>query len=148
MKLQNKLFFFTIIILVLNSCGVKKTTTKYEEKIVRDSIYITNDRYITKQVNDTITIKQPCDSLGSLKNFDRQIHSGGTKVRLKSINGDIQATVNIDSLVNSKVTEFKKNYVKEVEIKNVEVIRYKTPLWLWLIIALEGLIIFLLIRFK
>jgi hypothetical protein len=146
--MKNKLFFFTIIILLLNSCGSKKTVTEFKEKIVRDSIYITKDRYITKQVNDTITIEQPCDSLGRLKDFDRQIISGGAKIGLKSIKGDIQATVNIDSLVNSKITEFKNNYVKEVEVKNIEIIRYKTPLWMWLVIILEGLCIFLIIKFR
>ncbi|AKG94289.1 hypothetical protein AVT42_gp33 [Polaribacter phage P12002S] len=134
--------------MLLNSCGAKKTVTEYKEKIVKDSIYITKDRFITKQVNDTILIKELCDTLGNLKNFDRQIHSGGTKVRLKSVNGDLKATVNIDSLVNEKVTEFKQNYEREVEIINIDVVRYKTPLWMWLTIVLEGLVIILLIRMR
>ena len=146
MKLKTKLFFFITCLILLNSCGSKKTVTEYKEKIVKDSIFITKDRFITKQVNDTITIEQPCDSLGQLKDFDRQIQSGGTKVRITSVKGDIKASVNIDSLVNERIREFKQSYQKEVEIKEVEVIRYKTPYWVWIVIILETLAIILFIK--
>jgi hypothetical protein len=113
-----------------------------------DSIYITNDRYITKQVNDTILIEQPCDTLGNLKDFDRQIRSGGVKVSLKSVNGNIKATVDIDSIVNSKITEFKQNYKSEVQIKEIEIVRNRVPLWVYTTILLQSLIILLLFKFK
>jgi len=144
-----RLFFFTILfIFILSSCVAKKTTTEFKEVIKMDSIYITNDRYITKQVNDTILIEQPCDTLGKLKDFDRQIRSGGVKVSLKSIKGDLVATVDIDSVVNSKIREFKQNYKSEVQIKEIEIIKNRVPFWVYLIILLESLIIFLLFKFK
>jgi hypothetical protein len=146
--MKNKTILLAIILLILNSCASKKIITEYKDRIVKDSIYITNDRYITKQINDTIVVNSVCDSLGNLKDFDRQILSNNVKVSLKSIKGDIQAAVNIDSLVNSKITKFKQNYKVEKEIKEVEITEYKTPLYLWMLIIIEGLIIFLLIRFK
>jgi hypothetical protein len=146
--MKNKTIILAIILLILNSCASKKIITEYKDRIVKDSIYITNDRYITKQINDTIVVNSVCDSLGNLKDFDRQILSNNVKVSLKSIKGDIQAAVNIDSLVNSKITKFKQNYKVEKEIKEVEITEYKTPLYLWMLIIIEGLIIFLLIRFK
>ena len=146
--MKNKTILLAIILLILNSCASKKIITEYKDRIVKDSIYITNDRYITKQINDTIVVNSVCDSLGNLKDFDRQILSNNVKVSLKSIKGDIQAVVNIDSLVNYKITEFKQNYKKEVIIKNSEIVKYKTPLWMWLTIVFETLIILLLFRFK
>ena len=146
MKLTNKLFFFTIILFVLSSCVAKKTVTEFKEKIVKDSIFITKDRYITKQVNDTILINSVCDTLGNLKDFDRQIHSGGVKVKLRSFNGGIEATVNIDSLVNERINTFKQNYTQEVSIKTQKVVIYKTPLWAWIYITASALIIFLLLK--
>lgn len=148
MKLRTKLFFFIISLALLSSCATKKTITEFKERIVKDSIFITNDRYITKQVNDTILIEQPCDTLGRLKDFDRQIYSGNVKVSLKAVNGDIRATVNIDSIVNSKITEFKQNYKSETKIKEIKIVKFRTPLWVWLLIGLESLVIFLLIRFR
>jgi hypothetical protein len=146
--MKNKTIILAIILLILNSCASKKIITEYKDRIVKDSIYITNDRYITKQINDTIVVNSVCDSLGNLKDFDRQILSNNVKVSLKSIKGDIQVTVDIDSIVNSKITEFKQNYKLEKEIKEVKITKYKTPLYLWMLIIIEGLIIFLLIRFK
>jgi predicted acyltransferase (DUF342 family) len=146
--MKNKTILLAIILLILNSCASKKIITEYKDRIVKDSIYITNDRYITKQINDTIVVNSVCDSLGNLKDFDRQILSNNVKVSLKSIKGDIQAAVNIDSLVNSKITKFKQNYKVVKEIKEVKITKYKTPLYLWMLIIIEGLIIFLLIRFK
>jgi hypothetical protein len=146
--MKNKTILLAIILLILNSCASKKIITEYKDRIVKDSIYITNDRYITKQINDTIVVNSVCDSLGNLKDFDRQILSNNVKVSLKSIKGDIQAAVDIDSIVNSKITKFKQNYKVEKEIKEVEITEYKTPLYLWMLIIIEGLIIFLLIRFK
>jgi hypothetical protein len=146
--MKNKTILLAIILLILNSCASKKIITEYKDRIVKDSIYITNDRYITKQINDTIVVNSVCDSLGNLKDFDRQILSNNVKVSLKSIKGDIQVTVDIDSIVNSKITEFKQNYKLEKEIKEVKITKYKTPLYLWMLIIIEGLIIFLLIRFK
>ena len=86
--------------------------------------------------------------LGQLKDFDRQIRSGGVKVSLKSIKGDLVATVDIDSVVNSKIREFKQNYKSEVQIKEIEIIKNRVPFWVYLIILLESLIIFLLFKFK
>ena len=146
--MKKVLFFFTIGFIILYGCGSKKSSIEYKEVIKRDSIYITKNNYITKQVNDTITIEAVCDTLGQLKDFDRVIKSNNVKVSLKSVKGNIQASVNIDSIVNSKITEFKNNYVGKVEIQKEEIIRYKTHLWMWITIILEGIIIFLLLKLK
>ena len=127
----------------------KKVVTEFKEVVKLDSIYIVKDRFITKKVVDTLVVESPCDSVtGLLKDFEKEIRTSNSKVKLSSVKGTIQVTVNIDSIVNSKITEFKKNYKVEKEIKEVEITEYKTPLYLWMLIIIEGLIIFLLIRFK
>ena len=139
---------FIILICTLYGCVSKRVVTETKEIVKRDSIYIIKDRFITKQVNDTITIDKPCDSLGNLKSFDRVIKTNNVKITLKSVKGNIQATVNIDSIVNSRIVEFKQNYQSKVQVKETEVVRYRTPLWVWFVITLEALVILLLLRIR
>jgi hypothetical protein len=139
---------FILIISTLYGCVSKRVVTETKEIVKRDSIYIIKDRFITKQVNDTITIDKPCDSLGNLKSFDRVIKTNNVKITLKSVKGNIQATVNIDSIVNSRIVEFKQKYKSKVQVKETEVVRYRTPLWVWLVIILEALVILLLLRIR
>ena len=147
--MKSKLFFFIISFTLLFSCVAKKTSTEYKEVIKRDSIYIVKDRFITQKVIDTLIVEYPCDSVtGVLKNFEKEIITPQAKVKLKSVKGNIEVSVNIDSIVSSKVTEFKQNYESENHKKDKEKIIYLTPLWMWGIILIQGLIIFLLIRFK
>ena len=139
---------FILIISTLYGCVSKRVVTETKEIVKRDSIYIIKDRFITKQVNDTITIDKPCDSLGNLKSFDRVIKTNNVKITLKSVKGNIQATVNIDSIVNSRIVEFKQKYKSKVQVKETEVVRYRTPLWVWFVIILEALVILLLLRIR
>ena len=144
-----KIFFFIISFTLLFGCGSKKTVTEFKEVIKRDSIYIIKDRFITQKVIDTLVVDSPCDSVtGTLKDFEKEIRTNNAKVTLKSVKGSIQVSVNIDSIVSSKITEFKQNYKSETQIKEVKIVRYKTPFWLWMLVILEGLIIFLLFRLK
>lgn len=145
---MKKILVIIIIGLFAYSCVSKKVVTEFKEVVKLDSIYITKDRFITKQVNDTITIEQPCDSLGGLKDFERVIVSDKVKVSLKSVKGNIQATVDIDSIVNEKIKEYKSNFKANTQIKEVELIKYKTPFYHWLIHIIFALLIALLLKFK
>ena len=145
------MFKKTILLIIINllfSCVSKKISTEKKEVIKRDSIYIIKDRFITKQVNDTIVINEVCDTLGNLKSFDRVIKTNNVKVSLKSINGTIQATVDIDSIVNSRIQEFKESYKSKTEIKELKITKYRTPLTVWGVVAFEFLIILLLFRIR
>ena len=147
--MKSKLFFFIISFILLSGCVAKKTSTEYKEIIKRDSVYIVKDRFITQKVIDTLIVESPCDTVtGALKDFEKEIRTNNAKVTLKSVKGSIQVSVNIDSIVSSKVTEFKQNYKSEIQIKEVEIVKFRTPLWVWGIILLESLVIFLLIRFN
>ena len=147
-NMKNKILLSLIIIIIFSSCVAKKTTTEFKEVIKRDSIYIIKDRFITKQVTDTLTIERPCDSVtGKLKDFEKEIRTTNAKVVLRSVKGAVRVYVDIDSTVNSRIKEFKLNHNTEKEIKEVEKVIFRTPLWVWLVMLIEGLIIFLLIKF-
>ena len=145
--MKNKLLLFIITLIILSGCVAKKTTTEIKEVVKRDSIYIIKDRFITQKVVDTLVVESPCDSItGKLKDFEKEIRTPQAKITLKSVKGAIQVSVNIDSIVSSKVKEFKLNYKAEKEIKEVETVIFRTPFWMWLVIIIEGLIIFLLLK--
>lgn len=146
---MKKIIIIIILGLFAYSCASKKVVTEFKEVVKLDSIYIVKDRFITKKVTDTLVVKNPCDTItGQLKDFSKEIRTNNAKIKLSSVKGTIQVSVNIDSIVNSRITEFKQNYKVEKEIKEVKITKYKTPLWLWMLIIIEGLIVFLLIRFK
>lgn len=148
MKIKTKLFFFIISLIILNSCGAKKTITEYKEKIVKDSIYITKDRVIVERVLDSIVIDSPCDSLGNLKPFKRTLIIPQGKIDLYSENGNINS--NIDLKGYEKVLEKRYQLMYEKKVSEIESksVSYKTPLWMWLTIILETIIIILLVKLK
>lgn len=126
MKTTIKILCFTLLVTIITSCGSKKTIVEKEYITEIDTIREYKDRYIYKQVNDTIIIEDPCDSLGILKPFKAQIKTNQGKVNIENKNGKIQAEVNLDSIVSVYENKYKSK-VKEVEvIKEVEVVRYKT----------------------
>jgi len=82
------------------SCKPSKVTTIVSEKIRIDTIR--DYKVITKfnAVYDTLIIENPCDSIGILKTFYSKITVPQGKIIIRSYRGNIQATVNIDSIEN------------------------------------------------
>jgi len=148
-QMINRIFFFIISIFILFSCNSKKVVTEFKEVIKKDTLIITKDRLITKAFTDTLYVENPCDSItGDLKDFQRSINTNNAKIDLSSVKGKIRLSVNIDSLVNERVKEYKSNFKQDTEIKKEVTIRYRTPLWNWIVIGLLSLIIALLLKFK
>lgn len=133
--MKNLLYIFLLVL--ISSCATKKTITEYKEVIVKDTITTFKDRIVTKPIRDTLLVESPCDSLGILKNFKQTINTGSAKVVIENKNGNIQATVNIDSLVNKRIEVFKSNYKREKEHKSQEIIKWKTPFWMWICIVVS-----------
>lgn len=149
MKKVIKILFYLILgAFFFNSCVAKKTITEYRDKIVRDTIIKNVTRTVTEQIKDTITIEEPCDSLGNLKDFERIINNDKAKVVVTNDKGNLQVQVDIDSLVNSKVEEFKSNFKSDTIVKTKEVIRYRTPVSVIVILLISIGLNVLLLRFK
>ena len=138
--------YLLLVLFFFNNCRTKKTVTEYKDKIVHDTIIKNVTKTVTKQIKDTILIEEPCDSIGNLKDFSRVIKNDKAKVKVSNNKGNIEVKINIDSLVNSKVEELKKNYKSEVVIKEKEVIKFRTPWYMYAIIGFSILLNIALIR--
>lgn len=138
--------YLLLVLFFFNNCRTKKTVTEYKDKIVHDTIIKNVTKTVTKQIKDTILIEEPCDSIGNLKDFSRVIKNDKAKVEVSNSKGNIEVKINIDSLVNSKVEEFKKNYKSEVVIKEKEVVKFRTPWYMFVILGFSILLNIVLIR--
>ena len=141
-----KKYFIIITTLVISSCASKKTTIE-TIRVERDSIYITKIIKEIEAFRDTLTIENPCDSItGNLKPFKQLISTKQGKVSLQGKNNVITAEIDLNAYKEVLEKEYKSKLDKNIVIKEKEVIRYRTPLWVWLVIILESLIIALLLK--
>ena len=145
MKLQNKSYIF-LLIFFFGSCVAKKSTIEYKERIVRDTVKIETVKTIIKPIKEFITIENPCDSLGILKEFDKEIKTELSSVRVFNNKGAIKAEINIDSIKQVLHKEFKINNKRIIETKEVVIVKYKYPLWLVLVSIISILMVVVLIR--
>jgi hypothetical protein len=144
--MKHKLFFFIIILSISFGCRSKKTVTEIKEVIKKDTLIITKDRYITKQFTDTLFVDNPCDSItGDLKDFQRTINTTNAKIDLSSVKGKIRLATNIDSVLQERIKEYKSKFDTKTEIKEVEVIKYRTPFNYWVVLVLSLALNFYLI---
>ena len=135
-----------IILLLLFGCSSKKTITEYKDRIVNDTIIKTRTEVLVERFTDTLTIEQPCDSLGNLKPFKQLISTKQGKYTLTGSNNVITANLDLKGYKEILEKEYKSKLDKNTIVKEKEVIRYRTPLWVWLVICLETLIIALFFK--
>jgi hypothetical protein len=139
---MKKLILSLLIANFFISCKPQKSVTIVTEKIRVDTIR--DYKVITKfnAVYDTLIIENPCDSTGILNTFYSKITVPQGKIIIRSYKGNIQATVNIDSIENV----YKNMYVSSLHTDslstNKEKITNIIPTWCILTIIFQGLIIF------
>ena len=139
---MKKLIFSLLIANFFISCRPQKSIIIEKEKIRIDTIR--DYKVITKfnAVYDTLIIENPCDSTGILNTFYSKITVPQGKIIIRSYKGNIQATVNIDSIENV----YKNMYVSSLHTDslstNKEKITNIIPTWCILTIIFQGLIIF------
>ena len=127
---------YLFILLLLVGCKAKHTTTTvtktdtiYKEKIVK----------ITEPIINEVIIEQPCDSLGNLKPINYTTNAGKVKVVLKSIRDTLYLTTNVDSIVDSRIKDYKSSYKAEkIEIVKV---KYKNKKIMWYSLLLNLLLL-------
>lgn len=137
-----------VILLLFTSCTAKKVITKSEKVIINDTIILTKDRIVTKAVNDTILIESPCDSTGILKPFKERLKTSQGQITIQSKNNVLEATINLDSIVQSIEKRYESKTVDTKEKSDTLKIKYKTPLWLVLSLIFSVVINVLLLRIK
>jgi hypothetical protein len=145
---MKKLILFLFLIIIANSCKRTKSIIIEKEKIRIDTVI--NKIIITKfnAVHDTLTIDNPCDSAGILTTFYSKIILPQGKIIIRSYKGNIQATVNIDSIRN--VYENKYRYKETSNVTNSKKIVTTNiiPAWCILTIIILSFIILGYLYFK
>lgn len=143
---MKRLIILSFIIL-LASCRATKTTTESITSIKRDTIYQSVEKRIYQSVHDTLTIENPCDSL-RLKDFYYKSNIPQGKVIIRSLNGNITATINMDSIESVISSKYKGQLSKDISTKYKEIVKYKIPFWIFVVIFFESLLIIVYIYFK
>jgi hypothetical protein len=131
--LKNKISILLIFIFIFSSCASKKTITEYKDRIVNDTIIKTKTEVLVERFTDTLTIESPCDSLGNLKPFKQLISTKQGKVSIQGKNNVITAEIDLNSYKDVWEKEYKSKLDKNTIVKEKEVIRHRTPLWLILL---------------
>ena len=93
MKPQNKSYIFLLLFFI--SCNAKKVVTEFKDRIIKDTIYKTKTIKEVERFTDTLTIKQPCDSLGNLKPFKQLIKVKQGNISLTGLNNVISAEIDL-----------------------------------------------------
>jgi len=147
MKLKNTSYIF-LLLFFFTSCIAKKSTIEYKERIVKDSVYVYKDKEVIKEITDTLIVESPCDSLGNLKAFNKEIRTPKTAITLKSINGKIEIVYKQDEIITSNIKEVVISSDKVKQSKDVDTLRYRYPLWLILTALISVLLNIILLKSK
>jgi hypothetical protein len=139
---MKKLILSLLIANFFISCKPQKSVTIVNEKIRIDTIR--DYKVITKfnAVYDTLIIENPCDSTGILNTFYSKITVPQGKIIIRSYKGNIQATVNIDSIENVYKNMYINRNFSEKVVSDKQKITNIIPTWCLLTILFQGLIIF------
>ena len=123
----------------LLSCKHTKTLTEYKELVRIDTIQSVKIVEKYKAIHDTLTIVNPCDSSGLLSNFYSKLVLPQGKVIIRSVGGNIQAQIDIDSMRNEIENNYRNSQVKWIEYRDKEVIKYRVPTWVVVLLLIEFL---------
>lgn len=144
MKLNKHQYIYLVAFFcffALLGCKSKEKTverTKQSDTLITKSL-----DYVSQPIQTTITIDEICDTLGTLRNFRQIETSGSNKAKVYTKDN----TLNIDLLTG--LSRFKTDTIYKTEFKDVyrdrEIIRYKTPFWMWITIIGLSLTVILLV---
>ena len=140
MRNINLIILTSLFIIFLNSCRTKQLVTQTLTTTIRDTVRDLRTIEIIKPIHDTLTIENPCDSLG-LKDFYYKSNLPHGKVVIRSLRGKIQATINMDSVANIYDAKYRSKYKNEVKLYEKEVVKNVIPMWAIITIFFESVII-------
>lgn len=141
------LLIATSLLFVTISCKPTKQITQVKETIKVDTFTKNVDRYIYKSIHDTLTIENPCDSL-RLKDFYYKSNLPQGRLIIRSLKGKIQATIDIDSIVNVYESKYRSAQSSSTD-KTTKFVRTNIiPSWALITIIIETLIIGLYLYFR
>lgn len=131
------------------SCKPTKTITEYKETLRIDTIQSVKIVEKFRAIHDTMTIVNPCDSSGVLSNFYSKLILPQGKVVIRSVGGDIQAQIDLDSMRTEIENNYKSSLGRIIEYRDKEIIKYRVPTWVvWLLlIEFVALVVYLYLKF-
>jgi len=140
MKATHALLIFFLLI----GCKAKETTV--ERTRTSDTLITKSFEYVSQPIETNYSFSIECDSLGNVKEIKTFESSGlnSASVQLKNNQLDLRLLTGISQSKTDTIyrTEFKDKF------KTVDLVRYKTPLWMWLTIISLILLIILLLKFR
>jgi hypothetical protein len=133
-------------IYLIFSCKPLQNVTVTKEVIRIDTVR--DYKVITKYnaVHDTLTVDNPCDSSGILTSFYSRIKIPQGRVVIRSVQGKIQAIVDIDSIESVYEKKYRSLVGKSVQNKEILVVKNVIPKWAIWFMAISGVFSFLYIR--
>lgn len=132
---------YALMVVSVSSCKSTKLTNTVTERVRVDTVREIRITERFNAVHDTLTIDNPCDSAGILTTFYSRIVLPQGKIVIRSLNGKINTTVDIDSIKNvySNIYKSKENSLSQNSTKIVTKTAY--PMWLIVVAIFEALII-------
>jgi len=133
-----------LLIVLLFGCKAKETTL--ERTRTSDTLITKSFDYVSQPIETNYSFSIECDSLGNVKEIKTFESSGlnSASVKLKNNQLDLRLLTGISERKTDTIY-----MTKSVDkFKTVDLIRYKTPLWMWLTIISLVLVIILLLRFR
>lgn len=121
------------------SCKRTKTLTEYKQLVRIDTIKSEKIVERFKAIHDTITIVNPCDSSGVLTRFYSKLIIPQGNIIIKSDGTTIKAQVDLDSTRNEIENNYRNSQVKWIEYRDKEVIKYRVPTWVVVLLLIEFL---------
>ena len=133
-----------LLIVLLFGCKAKETTV--ERTQTSDTLISKSFEYVSKPIETEYTFSIECDSLGNVKEIKTFESSGlnSASVKLKNNQLDLRLLTGMSQTKTDTIY-----MTKSVDkFKTVDLVRYKTPLWMWLTIISLILLIILMLRFR
>jgi hypothetical protein len=142
-------FIILLACIAFFSCKQTKTLTEYKEVVKIDTFKSEKIVERFRAVHDTLVIVNPCDSSGLLSTFYSRLILPNGSVTIKSDKGQIRATIDIDSMRQEIENNYRNSQVKWIEYRDKEVIKYRVPTWVVMLLFAEAvmLIAYLYLKF-
>lgn len=142
-------FIILLACVALFSCKPTKTITEYKEVVKIDTFKSEKVVERFRAIHDTLLIVNPCDSTGLLSDFYSKLVIPQGKIIIRSLGGNIQASVNIDSMRTEIENQYKSKLGRIIEYRDKEVIKYRVPTWVVMLLFIQfiALVAWLYLKF-
>ena len=141
-------YLILLACVMLFSCKRTITLTDTKETIKTDTFQSIKIVEKFSMIRDTLIIESPCDSNGILTNFYSRLRVPNGLITIQSKSGKIQSVISLDSSQNEFNKINNKSSQKFIRYINKEVIKYRIPTWVYILLLIEALILIIYVYLK